>query len=374
MDFGALPPEITSVLIHTGPGAGSLIQASAMWQQLGIELEASVGRYTSVLSLLAADWRGPSSIAMAKAVDPYLAWLGATAQQCERVGASVRAVAGAFELTHFTVVPPALVAANRTRLAALLATNFFGINLPAIAETEAEYTAMWVNNSAAMYRYAATSASAAVPPQFSPPPAIADPAGLVTSAASAGPANPAGVLSDLQALSLATFDPNAGWFGYFSTWGWQFLASGFPISLLAVDAQYATANAIGGLGGEVGLGLTQGGTSLAYAEAQLAGALGAIGSGEAPTAALGVAVTIGRLSAPASVVGLLPAAESPVRLAAAVSALPAEMPPWLGVPMTPMVAPGSATGKRGREGRDYDDIEYGAELLGTFMQRPPSAG
>ena len=37
MDFGTLPPEITAALIHSGPGAGSWIEASGMWQQLAIE-------------------------------------------------------------------------------------------------------------------------------------------------------------------------------------------------------------------------------------------------------------------------------------------------------------------------------------------------
>ncbi len=41
MDFVALPPEITSALIHSGPGAESLIEASGGWQQLGTGLEAS---------------------------------------------------------------------------------------------------------------------------------------------------------------------------------------------------------------------------------------------------------------------------------------------------------------------------------------------
>ena len=106
MDFAMLPPEVTSALIHSGPGAGSLIAASGVWQELSFGLEESVASYASVLSSLTAAWRGPSSAAMVKAVEPYLAWLRTTAQQCEQVGSSVRAVVAAFELTHFTVVHP----------------------------------------------------------------------------------------------------------------------------------------------------------------------------------------------------------------------------------------------------------------------------
>ncbi|MGO9249989.1 MAG: PPE family protein [Mycobacterium sp.] len=372
MDFGMLPPEITSALIHSGPGAGSLIGASAVWQQLSIELEESAGSYSSVLSSLTADWRGPSSMAMAKAVEPYLAWLSATAQQCEVVGSSVRAVAAAFELTHFTVVPPAMVSANRTRLAWLLATNFFGINLPAIAETEAEYVAMWINNSAAMYRYAATSASALVPQQFSPPPAIVDPMGLATQAnmvPAAAQSQAASILSQLQA-----FDPTTGWFGLADTWANQTIAAGgYPVNIIGVLAQLATAKGFESLGGDVGAGLAEGEASLAAAEARFASALGAAGWAEAPTAEVGVGVMVGKLVAPPGVVGLLPT-ESPVQLASAVASLPSETPPWLGMPMTPMGVPPAAAGNRRREGRDYDNIEYGSELLGTVMQRPPSAG
>ena len=87
---------------------------------------------------------------MAQALEPYLDWLRVTAQQCQQVATSMQAMTTAFELTHWTVVHPSVVAANRARLAMLLATNFFGINYPAIAETEAEYHAMWVNNAAAI--------------------------------------------------------------------------------------------------------------------------------------------------------------------------------------------------------------------------------
>ncbi|MGF2951616.1 PPE family protein, partial [Mycobacterium sp. THU-M116] len=77
--------------------------------------------------------------------------------------------------------------------------------------------------------------------------------------------------------------------------------------------------------------------------------------------------------APPSVVGLLGASESPVRLASAVSPLSPELA------RAPIAIPPAGTASasardRRRAGRDYDDIELGSELLGTVMQRPPSAG
>jgi hypothetical protein len=41
-------------------------------------------------------------------------------------------------------------------------------------------------------------------------------------------------------------------------------------------------------------------------------------------------------------------------------------------PVAPRKGKGKGDGKR--EGRDYDDIEIGLEIKGTFMTRPPSAG
>ncbi len=378
-----LPPEVTSALIHSGPGAGSLIAASGMWHELGTELEDALRGYASVLSALTEAWRGPSAMTMAQAVQPYLAWLDATAQQCQLIGFSVQTVVAAFELTHFTVVHPSLVAANRALLAQLLATNFFGVNLPAIAATEAEYQAMWVNNSAAMYSYEATSASAVVPTQFASPPPITDPTGVAaqTSAVStATTASPTATAFQSTALTFAPvltqtatpFDPNQGWFGLANTWGNQFIAGGFPVSLLSYLAQLTSAQALTGVNADVGASLAEG-AALGAGEGALGG-IGAagLGLGEAPAAALGVGVSVGGLTAPPAVVGLLPASQAPIQLASAASPLPAAEPRLPMLP--PLMPPPLSKGGRQRDGRDYEDVEYGWELPGTVMQRPPSAG
>lgn len=384
MDFGTLPPEISSALIHSGPGAGSLIDASAVWQQLGVELEDSLPNYASVLSSLTDGWQGPSSTAMSQAVEPYLVWLRATAQQCEQVGASMQTVAAAFELARETVVFPIQVTANRTRLAQLVATNWLGTNSVAIAEIDAQYEGMWINNSAAMYRYAATAAQAIQLPRFSSPPAIANPAAAVAQASAvpaAAAATPAqSTLGDLLTSLLSTpggFNPQAGWFGLANAYADQFIASDFPVNLLSLLAQINLAQGFQNIGGGVGQGLAEGEAGLGAPEAAgLQSALSAAGSARAPTAALGVGVSLGKLTMPPAVVGLLRASQAPVQLASAVSPLPVGEFGLPAIPMPPfmMPPPPVSAGKRKREGRDYDDIEYGLELKGTFMTRPPSAG
>ena len=413
MDFSAFPPEVISGLIHSGPGAESLIEASSAWQRLATNLEESAGINGAALSSLVGAWQGPSSVAMAQAVKPYLTWLRTTAQQCQEVASSALAAAGAFNSVRAAVVPVAQVAANRTRLARLLATNMFGINLPAIGQTEDEYQAMWANNSAAMSRYLAASAQATTLPQFSSPPQIANPAGVAAhaGATSATSAAAPAATTPLQSIlsAIQNFNPQSGWFGLANAYANQFIAGGFPVNLLSYLAQLSAAQALQRVGGDVGQGLSEGRAALGAGAGGL-GAFGAAGFSVEPTAAIGVGVSLGKLTAPAAVVGLLPASQAPVQLASAVSPLPSEesefpflpplMPPpiaagsgWRkrkqqnyeededpeyeeyeepagGMEAPPPESPGSGWRKRG----NYDDIELGAELPGTVMQKPPSAG
>ncbi len=374
------PPEVTSTLIHTGPGAGSLIEAAGAWQRLAVELENSVSTYASTLSSLIESWDGPSAMAMLQSIQPYLLWLRETAQQSAQMATSAEAAATAFSTTRSTVVHPSVVTANRTRLRQLLMTNRFGTNTAAIAEAETEYQTMWANNAAAMTRYQATTSQATTQlSQFNSPLALTNPGGTAKQQAavmratsdSVGPRVQDALGSGLG--SLSSFDPNASWFGYFSTWGNQFLSSGFPINLLGVWAQLATAQGVASVGGDIGSGLSEG---LGLTSATLANAIKGIGAGaSAPTGALGVGVSLGKLTAPPAVVGLLPGTSTGVQLASAASPLPAAES---GFPMMPMMVPpptaSAGTGWRKRKQAKYEDVAVGREVKGKVMPRNPSAG
>ena len=80
-------------------------------------------------------------------------------------------------------VPPPVIAANRSLLAALVATNFFGQNTPAIAATEIQYAEMWAQDAVAMYGYAASSASATTLSPFQQPQQNTDPGSSASQAA-----------------------------------------------------------------------------------------------------------------------------------------------------------------------------------------------
>jgi PPE-repeat protein len=383
MEFTILPPEVTSALIHSGPGAESLAEASAAWQQLGTNLEESAGVYAAALSPLTAVWQGPSSAAMAQAVQPYLTWLRTTAQQCQQIASSALAAVAAFSSVQAAVVPVAQVLANRTRLAQLLATNTFGKNLPAIAQTEDQYQGMWANNSAAMSRYQAASAQATTLPQFSSPPSITNPAGgaaqasaapgtAASSSAARAAAAAAAPAAAGDSLNLGLLDPTTGYFGLANQYANQFISSGFPINLLSYLAQNTSAQALQTVGGDIGQGLSEGQSALGAGSGAL-GAFGSAGLSAEPTAAIGVGVSMGKLTAPPAVVGLLPASQAPVQLASVATPLTAADS---GFPLPPLMPPpiAAGTGWRKRKPQKYEDIAIGRELKGTVMPRPPSAG
>jgi PPE-repeat protein len=184
-DFGALPPEVNSARMYSGPGSGPIMAAASAWDALAAQLDLYAAEFSSVLSELRGQWSGAASIAMADAAAPYVEWATATAGRAEQAAGQARAAATAYETAFAATVPPEVVAANRIRLALLVTTNFFGQNTPAIAATEAEYAEMWAQDAAAMYGYAASSSAATALTPFTQPPRTTNTGGQSAQAASA---------------------------------------------------------------------------------------------------------------------------------------------------------------------------------------------
>ena len=186
LDFGALPPEVNSGRMYAGPGPGSMLAAAAAWQSLAEELTSAASGYGSVVSTLTSgSWTGPSSISMAAAAAPYVTWLSATGDQAQQAATQATAAASAYESAFAATVPPPIIEANRSLLAALVATNVLGQNTPAIAATEALYAEMWAQDATAMYGYAGASATASQVTPFTAPPQTTNSSGLVSQSVAA---------------------------------------------------------------------------------------------------------------------------------------------------------------------------------------------
>ena len=182
-EFAALPPEINSGLMYAGPGAGPMMAVGTAWDALADDLYLAAAAYGSVVSDLASSWLGPSSVSMATAAATYVSWITATAAQAELTAGQAMAAVAAYEAAFVMTVPPPVIAANRALLLALVATNFFGQNTPAIMATEALYVEMWAQDAAAMYGYAGASSAASTLTPFTTPLQTTNPSGLAGMAA-----------------------------------------------------------------------------------------------------------------------------------------------------------------------------------------------
>ncbi len=214
MDFTSLPPEINSARMYVGPGSAPMLAAAAAWDALAFELYSTESSYQSVVTVLTAGpWLGPAAASMIAAAAPYVAWTRITATQAEQTANQARAAATAYETAFAETVPPPVVAANRSLLLALVATNLFGQNTAAIAATEAQYAEMWAQDTGAMLGYASASSSATTLTPFTSPSSSTDAGGhagqaaAVAQAGSVSAGNVQGAVSSIQQALAAV--PNA---------------------------------------------------------------------------------------------------------------------------------------------------------------------
>jgi PPE-repeat protein len=375
-DFAARPPEVNSGLIYAGAGAGPLTAASSAFSTLSAELSSNAASYDSVISqLTGSDWQGPSSQAMAAAAQPYIAWLSTTSGQLEQAATQAIASAAAYEAAFAASIPPPVIAANRAALAVLVATNFLGINTPAIAANEALYAEFWAQDAAAMYAYASASSAAAALSPLTPPAENTNPAAVGQQAGASSAASSNGTSSALnntlgnsQSALSAAAQPAAGTasgllsalnglmgnpivgngiynIGVTLAWNTAMMTATLPLlgHFLAGAPFGVTISDAAPLGAGLGFGTT------------LAGAGESLGGG-ATLAGMGSASSIGGMSVPASWAGAAPAAAaSDVTLAGSVSPAAVGQTAGMGSGGMNGVMPGmaSAGGKGGMNGPRY---------------------
>ena len=396
-DFGAFPPEVNSAKMYAGPGSASMRSAATAWTVLASELRSQAADYSSIVSNLTGDaWRGRAATAMAAAAGQYTSWMNTTAAQAEQTAGQARAAASAYETAKGMTVPPPVIAANRSQLASLVATNLLGQNGPAIAATEAHYAQMWAQDAETMYGYAGQSAAASKVPSFATAPQTTTaeaPAGQaaattqatgtsvqaalsqVTSAVPgtlqgmaapvASTSSPTTMLSELEGLLTGGSSGNSQLDSFWSTWGpnanvWNTLTSTGAINPLQALPSVLGPNAVAGtegLGGLSPLGLA---TGIGAGSQGISSVAGLEAAGSSMSAGVGQSASVGYLSVPPSWTGTGPSVAAP--LAPALGGNPLAAPPE--VAGVPGVAPtGAALGARAGANAGIADTR--------FLIRPP---
>lgn len=155
----------------SGAGAGPMLAASAQYAAAAAAYEVAADRLMAQMTYLAANWHGLTASSVQSTVATQLTWMRTLQTQLVLAAARTAEQAAAFSTAYASMAPMPRIVENRVTTATLHATNFLGLNTPAIALKEGEYAGFWAQDVAVQSAYwAATVANTTFEPFVPAPP------------------------------------------------------------------------------------------------------------------------------------------------------------------------------------------------------------
>ncbi|WP_018604191.1 PPE domain-containing protein [Mycobacterium sp. 155] len=199
-DAAASPPELNHALMAGGDDAATVMTAATGHQGLADMLQAEMAALLGNAGMTAASgWQGLGGTGMLGSAADYATVLELAFTWLQEAFAAATEAGTAHQTSLASMIPAPVCTTNLATQQALAATNFMGINTPAILQLAALYQGYWVQNASLMTSYQAVVEAAlaalATPPPLSP--SAADPA--APAAAAAASAAQSGTQGALQA-------------------------------------------------------------------------------------------------------------------------------------------------------------------------------
>ncbi|MFF2554692.1 PPE family protein [Nocardia sp. NPDC058058] len=174
LDFAALPPEVNSARLCSGPGPAPLQATAAAYMAMANGLNAAAAGSDGSMSQMAGAWGGPSADRAQEAFRTHADWLRTQAAAAAATATVANQIAAANAAALATMPKLPEILAVQAAHATAIATNVMAQNTPTIFALEATYLSLAAIATTTMFVYAATATGllSQLPPPAAAPPIV----------------------------------------------------------------------------------------------------------------------------------------------------------------------------------------------------------